>query len=175
MSRSLVLFLSTGLLLLHPWAGEIEVQDDVSIVNPVVGRAQIKGDNGTYYFLRMKIITKPGAAVRFKQRSCTLVDRSGEEYSGCWIYTAVWSKDVSVTRGPDILMNTLTVVLDSGEVAGDPHKWNSSKLDGPDALLEYTIPRNGFVDLYFLWSVPKDFKPGRVRLDKLIDLDLSER
>jgi len=37
-------------------------------------------------------------------------------------------------------------------------------VDGPKGVLEFSIPEGGFVEVYFLWEVPKGFSASRVKI-----------
>ena len=145
--------------------------EGVTIENPQIGKAEIAGDSGEYYYLQARIKVKDKTSIVFKQKSCVIVGSDRKEYLDCWIRLSGWSGGISESKSAPISMRTLSVKLkDHSDSA--THDWNTSKIDGPKGAIEFTIPDNGFIDLYFLWSVPTNFKPKKVKIEDIIEINL---
>lgn len=100
-----------------------------------------------------------------------LFDQHGNSYSKCWINVAGGSAGLSVAQVAPLLMKTLSVDLAGGGSSAS-HTWNTSMIDGPNGALEFSIPEGGFVEVYFLWEVPKDFSAARIKIGDQLELSL---
>jgi hypothetical protein len=143
----------------------------VKIVNPAHGHAKIKGEDVSYYYYRAKITANTETTVIFKQGKCSVSDQRGKKYSNCWIHIAGGSAGLSFTKQAPISMKTLSVELEGGN-SSDVVQWNTSMVDGPDGALEFKIPKGGYVELNFLWEVPKEFLPKRIIIGDLIKVSI---
>ena len=137
--------------------------DALKFVNPTHGAAKIKGETSSYYYFRAKITADKKSELSFKENDCLLFGQQGKSYSKCWINVAGWSAGLSVSQRAPIKMKTLSVELSSGESSA-PNNWNTSMVNGPEGALEFNIPEGGFVEVYFLWEVPKGFSATRVKI-----------
>lgn len=145
-------------------------QDEaLKFVNPTHGAAKIKGKMSTYYYFKTKITADRKSDLSFKENDCLLFDKQGKSYTKCWINVAGWSAGLSVSQRAPIMMKTLSVELSGGESSAS-HKWNTSMIDGPKGALEFSIPEGGFVEMYFLWEVPRDFSATRVKIGDQLEI-----
>ncbi len=143
----------------------------IKVVNPQHGPATVEGADSPYYCFKAKIEIPAGKNVVFRQNTCILVGKDGTKHTDYWIYLAGWSAGVEETKTAPVLMKTLYVREDTKD-AKPASKWNTTKPEGAKGAITYTIPNGGFVELYFLWPVPKGFQAKRVILTDLVELDL---
>ncbi len=142
---------------------------DLKFVSPTHGMAKIQGEQSPYYYFKAKITADKKTELSFKEKDCLLFDQQGKIYSKCWINVAGGSAGLSVSQVAPLLMKTLSVNLSSGNSSAS-HTWNTSMIDGPNGALEFSIPEGGFVEVYFLWEVPKDFSAARVKIGDQLEI-----
>lgn len=154
-------------------AASASPQSSLEFVNPTHGFAKIEGKATDYFYFKTKISAKQKSDLSFKEKDCLLVGRTGGSYSKCWIYVAGWSAGLSVSQRAPIMMNTLSVELSENKAA-TTHQWNTSMVDGPNGALEFSIPENGFVELYFLWKIPEGFSASSVKIGDKLKIDFKK-
>ncbi|WP_319585807.1 hypothetical protein [uncultured Desulfobulbus sp.] len=143
----------------------------VKIVNPSHGYANIKGENISYYYYRAKIAADTEKSVLFKQDTCFVSDQKSKKYSKCWIHIAGASAGLSLSQQAPISMKTFGVGLE-GSKSTDVVQWNTLLIDGPDGSIEFMIPKGGYVELNFLWEVPKGFSPSNIKIGDIAEVSL---
>jgi hypothetical protein len=143
----------------------------VKIVNPSHGYANVKGEAASYYYYRSKIAADTETSVIFKQNTCSVSDQKSKKFSKCWIHIAGASAGLSFSKQAPISMKTLSVEPEGGK-SSEILQWNTLMIDGPEGAIEFKIPRGGYVELNFLWEVPKEFSPSRVKIGDLVDVSL---
>ena len=147
----------------------------VRVENQVYGTTEGKGPTGVntdYYFLKATIKTGSPGAFTFRQGSCTLFDAGGKSNSECWISVTGGSAGLSFSTSAPVSTNSFTTAPSPG---APTTRLNASKIDGPTGELAFSLPAKGFVDLHFLWPVAKGFKPGKIRLDGITEINLKKR
>jgi hypothetical protein len=146
----------------------------VRVENQLYGTTNVKGPSGEdteYYFLKATIKAVTPATFTFRQGTCPLFDAEGKSNSDCWISVTGGSAGLSFTTSAPVSMNTFVTSPSPGAPAA---RLNASKVDGPTGELAFKLPANGFVDLRFLWPVAKGFKPGKIRLDGIAEINLKK-
>lgn len=139
------------------------------LTNSESGPAKIEGEDASYYYFRAKIASKSGSAITFKADTCRLLGQDKQAVTDCWIGVVGAAAGVSESKTAPIAMRTYAVTHGIAKPDTAPRARNTAKVDGPDGAIEYTIPKDGFVELYFLWPVPKGFQPRRVVLQGIAE------
>jgi hypothetical protein len=135
------------------------------LTSPQCGPARIADETSPYFYFRARIESKAGGTVAFKSDTCRLLGVDGQVATDCWISITGASAGLSESKNAPIAMRTYAVAsADGAKPAAEPVEYNTDKVDGPAGSIEIVIPKNGFVELYFLWSVPNGFQPRRVVL-----------
>jgi len=161
-----LLLVVTGLL-----ASASAAEPSVKLLNSQHGPATVEGEDTPYYYFKSKIEMPAGKSLEFRQDTCVLVGKDGTRRTDYWIHLAGWSAGLEETKTAPVSMKTLFVREESGK-AKPASKWNTTKPDGPKAAITYSVPKEGFIELYLLWPVPKGFQSKRVILTGLVELDL---
>jgi hypothetical protein len=141
-------------------------------VNGITKGKNPSGKDMEYYFLKATIKAATSATFTFRQGSCLLFDAEGKSNSDCWISVTGGSAGLSFTTTAPVSTNTFFTSASPGAPAT---RLNASKIDGPNGELAFSLPANGSVDLHFLWPVSREFKPGKIRLDGISEINLNKR
>lgn len=147
----------------------------VNVADPAMGPAKIEGDDGDYFHLGLKLRTDKKLTLVFRQHDCILSGRDASEYTECWIHVAGVSGRVSIVQGAPLSLKSLNVILPSGDAEPPVPTFggNASRVNGPDGFVKFDIPPGGGVDLNFIWPVPPAFKPGRIVIKDVIEIDIG--
>lgn len=148
--------------------------ESIRLEKQVYGISKGKNPSGKdieYYFLKATITAATAATLNFRQGSCLLFDAEGKSHSDCWISVTGGSAGLSFTTSAPVTINTLETSPSPGV---PPARLNASRIDGPAGEMAFILPANGFVDLHFLWPLSKGFKPGKIRLDGIGEINLKK-
>ncbi|RQW83847.1 MAG: hypothetical protein EHM79_15195 [Geobacter sp.] len=146
------------------------INSTVIISDTKYGPASVLGKDSEFYYLKVKIKAKSATAFSFKQTGCVLSDSGGRKFSTCWIAITGGSAGLSFSNSAPIVMS----IFDA--TTGDTFiKLSASKVDGPNGEIGFQLPKDGFVDICFLWPVPKGFKSVKVKLAGIADIALINR
>jgi hypothetical protein len=141
----------------------------VKLVNPQHGQATVQGEDSSYYYFKARIETSADTNLTFTMNTCVLVGKDGQKHSDYWIHLAGWCPGIDVISIAPVTMKSL-YTTDSKPTS----RLNTTKVDNEKGAIKYKIPKDGFVELSFMWSVPSDFEPDRVILTDIADITLSK-
>jgi hypothetical protein len=144
------------------------------LTNPQWGPAKLADENTSYFYFQARIDSKAGCTVALKSDTCCLLGLNDQVATDCWISITGASAGLSESKTAPIAMRTYAVTpADGAKPATEPVTYHADKVDGPEGSIEIAIPKDGFVELHFLWSVPIGFQPRRVVLKGIAESALS--
>jgi len=140
------------------WSAEANIK----MTDSSNGFVMIKAENVLYYRYSATFTAEADAKLLFKEGSLILKDMNGKQYAQGWLNITSATAGVSFSQQAPIEMRTLLVESEGEQ--GKTIRWNLSQATGRDGALEFTIPKGGQVKLDFLWQVPQEFQPGRIKI-----------
>jgi hypothetical protein len=127
------------------------------------GNAKIDGDSASYYYYSARIMSDMPTSLLLKQGNCIVTDNKGNKYSKCWIGMVGGSQGVSFMSVAPLIMKPLNIIYE-GKSTSEAVRLGATMIEGPEGKVDFMIPKGGYVDLTFLWAVPKQFMPVSVNI-----------